>query len=288
MPPTELLGRCTFPPAGTPIACAVSGGADSLALLVLAVAAGCEVTAWHVDHGLREGSAGEADVVRNAAERFGARVESVRAPVEPGPNLEARARAARRAVLPSGAATGHTADDQAETMLLNLLRGSGLDGLAGMEGGPQHPILGLRRAETHKLCADQGLVPIVDPTNEDQSLWRNAVRHSVLPLLDRLAERDVSAVLARQARLLADDARLLDSLSASIDPTDADALAAAPVALARRALRRWLRPHLGGHPPSSSAIERVLAVVRGEAVATEVAEGVRVQRSRRRLSVGRA
>ena len=285
---TELLGRCTFPPAGTPIVCAVSGGADSLALLVLAVAAGCEVRAWHVDHGLREGSAGEADAVRDAAERFGARFESVRAPVEPGPNLEARARAARRAVLPSGAATGHTADDQAETVLLNLLRGSGLDGLAGMEAGPQHPILGLRRAETHKLCADEGLVPLMDPTNEDQRLWRNAVRHSVLPLLDRLAERDVSAVLARQARLLADDARLLDSLSASIDPTDADALAAAPVALARRALRHWLRPHLGGHPPSSAAIERVLAVVRGEAVATEVAEGVRVQRSRRRLSVGRA
>ena len=288
MPLTGLLERCTFPAPGTPLACAVSGGADSLALLVLAVAAGCEVTAWHVDHGLREGSAEEAEVVRKAARRYGAGFESVRAEVHPGSNLEARARAARRAVLPAGAATGHTADDQAETMLLNLLRGSGLDGLAGMEAGPRHPILGLRRIETHKLCADEGLVPVVDSSNDDQSLWRNAVRHSVLPLLDQLAGRDVSGVLARQARLLSDDARLLDSLSESLDPTDADALAAAPVALARRALRRWLRPHLGGHPPSSAAIDRVLAVVRGEAVATDVADGVRVQRTRRRLSVSRA
>lgn len=285
---TELLDRCTFPPAGTRLDCAVSGGADSLALLVLAVVAGCEVTAWHVDHGLREGSAAEAEVVRDAARRYGARFEGVQTPVVPGPNLEARARAARRAVLPEGAATGHTADDQAETVVLNLLRGSGLDGLAGMRPGPNHPILGLRRVETHKICADEGLEPVVDPSNEDQNLLRNAVRHSVLPLLDALAGRDVSAVLARQAGLLADDADLLDALSADIDPTDAAAVAGAPVPFARRALRRWLRPHLGGHPPSAASVERVLAVARGQAVATEVAEGVRVERSRGRLSVARA
>lgn len=283
-----LLARCTFPPPGSHIDCAVSGGADSLALLVLAVEAGCEVTAWHVDHGLRQGSDKEAEVVRSAAHHFDAAFEARRAPVEPGPNLEARARAARRAVLPDGAATGHTADDQAETVLLNLLRGSGLDGLAGMRAGPVHPILGLRRAETHKLCAELGLVPVEDPTNSDESLWRNAIRHSVLPRLDTLAERDVSAVIARQAHLLADDADLLDSLSMTLDPSDVVALVEAPVPLARRALRRWLRPHLGGHPPSGAALERVLAVARGEASATEVVEGVRVERSAGRLSIARA
>ncbi|MEM8902439.1 MAG: tRNA lysidine(34) synthetase, partial [Actinomycetota bacterium] len=130
------------------MSCAVSGGPDSSALLVLAVAAGCDVEAIHVDHGLRPGSDREATIVAGTAERFGARVRSIRAPVEPGPNLEARARAARRAVLPDGTLLGHTADDQAETVLLALLRGAGIDGLGAM--GPRHrPILRLRRAETH-------------------------------------------------------------------------------------------------------------------------------------------
>ncbi|HEY5110018.1 MAG TPA: ATP-binding protein, partial [Acidimicrobiales bacterium] len=127
-----LLARCTFPPPGDPLVCGVSGGPDSLALLVLATAAGCRVTAVHVDHGLRTGSADEAGVVAEVAARFGAGFRSERVVVADGPNLEARARAARHAVLPEGTLLGHTADDQAETMLLNLLRGAGLDGLAAM------------------------------------------------------------------------------------------------------------------------------------------------------------
>ncbi|HEV3227726.1 MAG TPA: tRNA lysidine(34) synthetase, partial [Acidimicrobiales bacterium] len=128
----DLLERCSFPPRGTRVACAVSGGADSLALLVLARAAGCDVTAIHVDHDLRPGSDREADVVRAAASRFGARFEGRVAPVVSGPNLEARARRARYDVLPADVLTGHTADDQAETVLLNLLRGAALDGLRGI------------------------------------------------------------------------------------------------------------------------------------------------------------
>ena len=85
-----LLPRCRFPPPRSPLDVAVSGGSDSLALLVLAVAAGCEVTAYHVDHGLRPGSAEEAQLVATAAGRAGAAFVSLAAPCEPGPNLEAR------------------------------------------------------------------------------------------------------------------------------------------------------------------------------------------------------
>ncbi|MCU1460018.1 MAG: tRNA(Ile)-lysidine synthase [Acidimicrobiales bacterium] len=280
------LARCRFPAPGTVVTCAVSGGADSLALLVLAVAARCDVTAVHVDHCLRPGSAADAEVVAAAADRYGAAFRAERVDVGHGPNLEARARAARRAVLPTGALTGHTADDLAETIVLNLVRGAGLDGLAGIRPGPTKPLLALRRAETRALCRSEGLAPVEDPTNADLGLRRNRVRHQVLPLLDDLAERDVAAVLARQAALLADDADLLDALAADLDPTDAAAISSAPPPLARRALRRWLAAEAGGperHPPDAAAVERVLAVARGEAKGCDVAGGARVARSRGRL-----
>ena len=277
-----LLGRCAFPAPGTELCCAVSGGADSLALLVLARAAGCSVTAVHVDHRLRAGSAAEADVVADAAARFGAAFRAVSVTVAPGPNLEARARRARRAVLPPDAATGHTADDQAETVVVNLLRGAGLDGLAGMRLGPRHPILGLRRAETRALCADVGLVPVEDPTNADPAHLRNRIRHQLMPLLGDLAGRDVAEVVARQAALLADDADLLDALAAGVDPGSVADLLAAPPPLARRAVRSWLRS-AEGHPPAAAVVERVMRVARGEVRAAEVGGGRSVRRSQGRL-----
>ncbi len=284
----ELATRCDFPVAGTPVTCAVSGGADSLALLVLAVQAGCRVTAVHVDHGLRDGSEGEADEVRRAAERFGAAFRAERVVVAPGPNLEARARAARYGVLPADALTGHTADDQAETVLLNLVRGAGLDGLAGMDPA-RRPLRRLRRRETVALCAELGLDPVCDPTNDDPAYRRNRVRAELVPLLDAIAEREVAPVIARQADLVRDDAALLDELAAAIDPTDARALAAAPAPLARRAVRRWLRAAGPGGPehyaPDAAATERVLAVARGEGVACELAGGWRVARTGGRLRV---
>jgi tRNA(Ile)-lysidine synthase len=272
-----LLARCTFPPPGTAVTCAVSGGADSLALLVLAMQAGCAVTAVHVDHGLRPGSAGEADVVRDAAARYGAAFRSETVDVAPGPNLEARARAARYAVLPPDVLTGHTADDQAETVLLNLIRGAGLDGLAGMRADDRRPLLALRRAETEKVCADEGLQPIVDPSNLDPAHRRNRVRAELLPLVNEIADRDVVPILARQAVLLRDEAEVLDLLAAALDPTDAHLLATSPPALARRAVRRWLTED---HPPDAATVERVLAVARNEAKAADVGGGRRVRRTK--------
>ena len=284
----DLLRRCTFPPAGSALACAVSGGADSLALLVLAVAAGCDVTAIHVDHGLRGSSASDADVVRAAASRLGARVETHRVTVAAGPNLEARARAARFAVLPADVATGHTMDDQAETILVNLLRGAGADGLAGMEPGPRHPMLGLRRHETHALCVAAGLVPVSDESNDDPAFVRNRIRHELLPLCADVAGRDPVPLLARQAGVLRDEVTFMDALAGKVlpDPADARAVARAERPLARRALRRWLRESgAGEHPPSLAEVDRTLAVAVGAAVGTEVAGGRRVRRTGGRLRV---
>lgn len=313
---SELAARCDFPPPGTAVAVAVSGGADSLALLVLAAVAGLEVTAVHVDHGLRAGSADEAATVAGVASRFGARFEARRAHVDPGgPGAEAgggpeaRARRARYAALPPGVLTGHTADDLAETVLLNLCWGAGIDGLSPLLGRPanlrqpanprqpadpprevpqpRRPLLGLRRAETHRLCEQLGLTPVCDPDNDDLRFRRNRVRHQLLPLLADVAGRDPVPVLVRQARLLDDDARFLASLADAIEPTDAAAVAAAPLPLARRAIRAWLRAGADAeaHPPSAAEVARVLDVAAGGAVACEVSGGRRVARSAGRLSV---
>ena len=194
-------------------------------------------------------------------------------------------------------------DDQAETVLANLLRGAGLDGLAAMHPGPEHPLLGLRRAETVEVCEAMGLSWVVDPSNQDPRHLRNRVRHELLPLLDDLGQRDPVPLLARQAGVAREEAAFLDVLATAAlpDPADAPSLARAPLPLARRAVRLWLRasalpsPSGGGdtregdhYPPSLAEVNRVLAVAAGDAVATELSGGRRVRRTGQRLMVQRS
>ena len=219
-----------------------------------------------------------------AAAALGAGFRAVRVEVPPGPDLEARARASRHAALGPGAALGHTADDLAETVLVNLLRGTGPSGLASLRPGRRHPLLGLRRRETRAVCSDRGLTPMEDPSNADARFVRNRIRHEVLPLLADVGGRDPVPLLVRTAQLAGADADLLDELAAVLDPTDARALAAAPAPLAARAIRRWLAGDGSGpggperHPPDRAAVERVLAVAAGAAVACELPGGWRVAR----------
>jgi tRNA(Ile)-lysidine synthase len=234
----------------------------------------------HVDHGLRPGSAAEAEVVATAAARFGATFRAETIHVLQGPNLEARAREARYGVLPEDVMTGHTADDQAETVLLNLMRGASSTGLAGMRPGQRRPILALRRATAASFCHSFAIKTVDDPSNRDPAFLRNRVRHELLPIMNDLAGRDLVPVLTRQSGLLRDDSDLLDDLAAAIDPTDAKSLVAAPLPLARRAIRRWLTTE---HPPDAATVERVLRVADGQASGCDLGAGRRVERSRQRL-----
>ena len=278
---SALLDRCTFPAPGTEVVCGLSGGADSSALVALAIESGCLVTAVHVHHGLRNGADHDADVAASTAAKLGAAFVVVHADVDDGPNLEARARTARLAALGPGALTGHTADDQAETLLLALLRGSGASGLGAISPGPTHPILALRRRDTEAVCAQLGLDIATDPSNRDPRFRRNRIRHELLPLLDDIAERDVTVLLDRTAGLVREDDRLLQQLADAIDPTDAVALTAAPRPLAARAIRRWL--DRDGYPPDAAGIGRVLAVAAGESAACEVTGRGRIERQGGRL-----
>ena len=300
-----VVARADLTDLVPPVVVACSGGPDSLALLAVAARAGLAPIAVHVDHGLRPDGPAEAAVVAAVAAHLGASCRAVCVDVAEGPNLEARARHARYdalervadAVGATAILTGHSADDLAETVLLNLLRGSGTSGLAGIparRGRVARPLLAVRRAELHSIAAvvsgAAGVTPVADPTNDDARFRRNWVRHTVLPMLDAGAERDLVPVLARQARVMAEEAEVLDALADALladagreEPSVAVLGAAAP-AIMRRALRRWLGPPW----PSLADLARVEAVVAGTRRAAEIAGGTRVARRDGRLRRGLA
>jgi tRNA(Ile)-lysidine synthetase-like protein len=229
----KALAGVGVPEDGDGVAVAVSGGADSLALLhalrVLAGSRGWRLAVLTVDHGLRPGSAADAAFGADHAKSLGlaARVltltsRDLEAHQATGP--EGAARAARYGALWPAAdefgcrwlATGHTLDDQAETVLLQLLRGTGPDGLAGMpvrSGRLLRPLLAVRRSETRTCCTATGLTWREDPTNATDGPLRNRVRHHLLPLLEQLRP-GAASTLARTATLAADERTWLDPLVA--------------------------------------------------------------------------
>ncbi|HEX8920232.1 MAG TPA: tRNA lysidine(34) synthetase TilS, partial [Pyrinomonadaceae bacterium] len=290
--------RLGLPVTDVRLVVAVSGGADSVALLLavdelvkggrLAV----EVTVAHLDHGLR-GEAGGEDALWVGALADSLKFEVVMGQVDvkeravrTGDNLEQAARRARYEFLAEVAAksgarvvlTGHTMDDQAETVLLRLLRGSGAEGLSGMETVRAldessnvllaRPLLGwARRAETQQYCRERNVAFRVDAMNEDESFARVRVRRQLLPLMETFNPRVVES-LSRAAELLREDAAVLkvaaaelveraseEVESAGIEKGKAagndegasvtrslsvDILRDAPAAVRRRALRLWL------------------------------------------------
>jgi tRNA(Ile)-lysidine synthase len=312
----RALAAAGVPAAGDGLAVAVSGGADSLALLhALRTLAGprrWRLAVVTVDHGLRPGSAADAAFVTDHAKALGveARLATL-TPADLAPHRaagqEGAARAARYEALWRAAgelgcgwlATGHTLDDQAETVLLQLLRGAGPDGLAGMpvrSGRLLRPLLGVRRAEARGCCSAVGMRWREDPTNQDPGPLRNRVRQRLLPLLEELRP-GAAVALARTAGLAVEERAWLDPLvaaalaaAAAAEPPPAAATAAAvppgaerphpgaagvvaldaavlagmPAALARRVVRAAAR-QAGAPPPDADATDRVVALAAGAA-----------------------
>ncbi len=232
----------------------LSGGPDSLALT--AVAAGLRpTTALIVDHGLQDESARVAETARQQALSLGcAGVQVLRVVVTSDGGPEAAARTARYAALQAHrdgpVLLAHTLDDQAETVLLGLGRGSGARSLAGMRPYDPpwcRPLLGVRRAVTHSACAELGLVPWQDPHNLDRRFTRARLRAEVLPVLEDVLGGGVAEALARTATALREDTDFIDTVVADALPRvsagsglDAAALAALPPAVRRRVIRGWL------------------------------------------------
>nr|WP_317493068.1 tRNA lysidine(34) synthetase TilS [Haloechinothrix sp. LS1_15] len=256
---------------GGVVGVAVSGGADSLALAEATAYCGARLglatRGLVVDHGLQEGSAGIAEWAAGTARSLGldtVRVLSV--DVGDGGGPEAAARRARyaalRGAMPEGdglVLLGHTRDDQAETVLLGLGRGSGPRSVAGMlpvDPPWARPLLDLPRSVTERACEELRLRPWRDPHNEDPRFTRARLRGEVLPLLEEVLQGGVAGALARTAGQLREDLTALDELAGQLyaraSSTTATAgsdgagelettvLAAAHRAVRRRAIRRWL------------------------------------------------
>ena len=263
---------------------AVSGGPDSIALLValaeLARTGGWQVTAAHVDHGLRgpEG-ASERTAVAAVAASLGVALVDRQLALEPGSGLEVRARRARHRALVSMAeevaatriARGHTADDQAETVFLRLLRGAGRGALGGMRaarGRLLRPLLASTRTDVRHFLADRRVAFVLDRSNADLRHARNRLRRMVVPILAAEFNPRVGSALAALAARLHDEDDLLDALAAARrdtltrDGRLAVAVADEPAALGRRIVRAWLE---GGARRGVTAehVERVLALARG-------------------------
>lgn len=269
-------------PSGALVLAACSGGADSYALAVALAfegpRAGLRAGALTVDHGLQPGSDERAERVARELRALAldpVEVLSARVGGRDGP--EGAARAARYAALEEAArrhtaATvllGHTRDDQAETVLLGLARGSGARSLSGMRprsGRYRRPLLDLPRATTLAACREAGLVPWEDPHNADPAFARARVRHAALPALEETLGPGVADALSRSARLLRDDADALDAWAerAAVEcarPSetyDVAALAALPAAVRRRVLRAAALG--GGAPPTDLACVHIDAL----------------------------
>ncbi len=236
--------------AGSRIVVGVSGGADSLALAAVAAFVArrdaLDLRALVVDHGLQAGSSDVAERAAGQLDGLGVAADVVRVDVGSDGGPEAAARTARLTALassdPDAVLLAHTLDDQAETVLLGLGRGSGARSIAGMvarDGTWRRPFLTLRRADTERICRAHDLDWWADPHNSDPAFRRSRIRGEVMPLLEDVLGGGVAPALARTADQLRADNDVLDALAAEVEtPLAVQTLTALPPALRSRVLRR--------------------------------------------------
>ncbi|HEU4895512.1 MAG TPA: tRNA lysidine(34) synthetase TilS [Acidimicrobiia bacterium] len=280
--------RLDLPPG--PLAAALSGGADSAALAYLALRAGREVTAVHIDHGFSD-SGTMSSAAEAVAGALDISLRTIEVDVGRGPSPEDQAREARYEALHSldeQVLTGHTRDDNVETVLMNLIRGTGVRGLGGIPPyrapNVHRPMLEVTRDETREIAALAGLPFVDDPMKRDMALTRNRVRLVVLPRMREINPQVVDAV-ARLTGMARGETEFLDELAAphvaSVIPVSV--LLTLPVPIAERVMHQALEAH--GVGVTADRIERMWQVARGESDRQELAGGRHVTRDGALLAI---
>lgn len=289
----EAMSVVDLPPEDH-LVLALSGGADSAALGYLLREAGRRFRCCHVHHG-RPASDRLAEAASAVARKLGCDLEMSRLDLGSGHLDEGRARNARYLALHSSLAAGevlltaHTRDDQAETVLLNLLRGTGSAGLAGIPhrvGPLARPLLAVTRSQTRELATLAGLAFVDDPANSDPAHRRNLVRLELLPTLSSRFNPRLSQALARTAAHLAADEAWLGEEAARVPILEREdevavpvgALAAVARPIADRVLRACMIAIRPPYPGTSSELERVRRVGQGLSAGTVLGGGISVER----------
>jgi tRNA(Ile)-lysidine synthase len=288
-----MSARIDFPPG--PLLIALSGGADSAILAWAAIETSAPVRGVFVDHELEQSSRLREAAVAVAA-ALGMQLDVVGAPVtRDTPSFEDAARDARYRALQAAARpdetilTGHTADDQAETVLGNFLRGAGAGGLAGIPARRERiarPLLAISRRETRQLATQLELPFFDDPDNEAGDVRRSRLRTELIPHLEEAYNPQLRATLRRSSSVLSADDAVLEAAAARIRlrsdgeviAVSAAALAVVPSAVASRVARRALRAMRGPHGGTHDEVAAVLEVAAGSRAGAEVMGGVRVER----------
>ena len=297
-----------YPPSEEPALIGVSGGRDSVALLHRLAMRGHRLIVCHLDHALRAGSRDEARFVEKMAARLGCecvvRRENVATRAKRTKcSIETAAREARYAFFVKVANErkvrrlflAHHADDQVETFLFNLLRGSGAAGLGAMRATAMRgaleivrPLRGVWREEIDAYVAEHGLEFCEDPSNADRRHTRNRVRHEILPLLAKAFGRDVRAALLRSAEILREEDAFLSALPdiAMADERELSVseLRALPVAIQRRVLLAWLRAR-GIGEIGFEEVERVRSLLAGRVAKVNLPGGRHARRRAGRVFV---
>ena len=299
--------------AGDSVLVAASGGADSsalaAALLLECKSKSIKIIALIIDHGLQKNSADVTHETKRTLTKIGyENIEIRRVTVEITDGLEASARRARYQALSDVANShnavaiflGHTKDDQAETVLLGLSRGSGSRSLSGMAARVdryRRPLLAITRAQTEAACEEAGIKFWQDPHNQSMEFTRVRVREVVLPTMEKEIGPGISDALARSAKLLRDDADALDYLSdeifSKLDPASLEIskLESQPRAIRTRILRRAI--YLAGAPQGSLSaehiepVEALITAWKGQG-AISLPGGVTVARISGRLSLSKS
>lgn len=285
--------------AGDRVLVALSGGSDSCALAVILQRLGYHLVLGHVDHGLRSSSAAEADRCAEIAARM--RLPFEAASVRVRPPREAEARRVRYAALEAMAdrvaaqkiATGHTLDDQAETVLMRLRRGGHAVGIPPRRGRIVRPLLDLRRSDTERVCRAEGIDYVRDPSNLDDRMTRNLIRNRVLPRFEdemvvRLArmadagEREVSEVRREVDRLAA----TIVGSSEGVATLDREALLELPPARAAALLRAAIQEAVSGEVTSRLVSDVLAKVVPETGARLDLPGGRAVWAEPRHLVVG--
>lgn len=258
---------------------AVSGGADSVALMCIVYHLGRTASVHHVNHGIRDASNDEAKIVQELAENF--QFDFFLYETTIGfQNMEENARQARQDFLPEDVLTAHSFEDKVETVIMNFMRGATSKGFSPMT---DKPLINITANELDSIVVYYDVSPCVDSTNFTQEHVRNRVRHELIPLMTDISGTNIAKPIIRNSQIALEESEYLDQIASKIDITQCKTAKTENIVILRRATRMWIEENIS-HKYSEVNITNLVSVVQGETLGTQIA-GKTIRRQNNQLHI---